>query len=101
MRSPEYREAKNAYSSLIEGARQGPPNSSRPILHSNRRDECSCTTTRRFMRATRRRYGFARGACSPDINPIENVWGIIARNVFAETKQYETVEKLKEAIEGA
>lgn len=37
-------------------------------------------------------------ACSPDLNPIENVWGIIVRKVYAENHQYGNVEDLKNAI---
>lgn len=37
-------------------------------------------------------------ACSPDLNPIENIWGILARRVYSETKQYESVDHLKQAI---
>jgi len=37
-------------------------------------------------------------ACSPDLNPIENLWGILVRNVYCDNKQYETVEELKSAV---
>lgn len=37
-------------------------------------------------------------ACSPDINPIENIWGILTRRVFAEYRQYNSVPELKTAI---
>ena len=37
-------------------------------------------------------------ALSPDLNPIENVWGILARRVYAEGKQYSNVDELKKAI---
>lgn len=37
-------------------------------------------------------------ACSPDLNPIENVWGIMVRRIYDGTKQYETVEQLKIAV---
>lgn len=40
-------------------------------------------------------------AYSPDCNPIENVWGILTRVVYANGKQYSTVSELKEAIEMA
>ena len=35
---------------------------------------------------------------SPDLNPIENVWGILVRDVYADNRQYQTVEELKTAI---
>uniref|UniRef100_A0A0N5BY68 DDE_3 domain-containing protein n=1 Tax=Strongyloides papillosus TaxID=174720 RepID=A0A0N5BY68_STREA len=35
---------------------------------------------------------------SPDLNPIENLWGILVRAVYKDNKQYSTVQELKEAI---
>ena len=37
-------------------------------------------------------------ACSPDCNPIENLWGIIVRRVYEGGKCYQTVEELEKAI---
>jgi transposase len=37
-------------------------------------------------------------ACSPDINPIENLWGIIVRTIYADNRQYDTVQELRAAI---
>lgn len=37
-------------------------------------------------------------ACSPDLNPIENIWGHIVRAIYAGNKQYITVTELKQAI---
>uniref|UniRef100_A0A914DE07 Tc1-like transposase DDE domain-containing protein n=1 Tax=Acrobeloides nanus TaxID=290746 RepID=A0A914DE07_9BILA len=34
----------------------------------------------------------------PDLNPMENLWAILARRVYANNKQYETVQELKDAI---
>jgi len=36
--------------------------------------------------------------CSPDLNPIENIWGQLVRIIYAENKQYKTVAELKKAI---
>lgn len=38
---------------------------------------------------------------SPDLNPMENVWGILARRVYADGKQYSTQAELKAAITAA
>lgn len=38
-------------------------------------------------------------ACSPDLNPIENLWGILARDVYRGGKQFNKVNELKQAIE--
>lgn len=37
-------------------------------------------------------------ACSPDLNPMENLWAIIVRRVYAQTRQYSTVGELETAI---
>ena len=38
---------------------------------------------------------------SPDINPIENPWGILTREVYASGKQYSNVKELKRGIKEA
>ncbi|KAL3075555.1 hypothetical protein niasHS_012818 [Heterodera schachtii] len=40
-------------------------------------------------------------ACSPDLNPIENVWGMLARAVYADCRQFQTFGDLKKAIQEA
>lgn len=40
-------------------------------------------------------------ACSPDLNPMENVWGELVRNVYAQGKQYQNTKDLRDAIEDA
>jgi transposase len=35
---------------------------------------------------------------SPDLNPIENLWGIIVCRIYDYNRQYQTVDELKEAI---
>eukprot|EP00171_Calliarthron_tuberculosum_P004954 IDg4954t1 len=37
-------------------------------------------------------------AVSPDLNPIENLWGTLVRDIYAGSKQYESVKDLKQAI---
>lgn len=37
-------------------------------------------------------------AKSPDLNPMENVCGVLARSVCRDGKQYSTVEELKDAL---
>ena len=40
-------------------------------------------------------------ARSPDLNIIENVWGLLAGDVYANAKQFDSVNQLREAIEAA
>lgn len=35
---------------------------------------------------------------SPDVNPMENLWGILAREVYRDNRQFQTVEELRDAI---
>uniref|UniRef100_A0A3P9MYL3 Tc1-like transposase DDE domain-containing protein n=1 Tax=Poecilia reticulata TaxID=8081 RepID=A0A3P9MYL3_POERE len=37
-------------------------------------------------------------ACSPDLNPIENIWGWMAREVYKNGHQFQTVDAFREAI---
>lgn len=37
-------------------------------------------------------------ACSPDLNPIDNLWGILARRVYANGRQYASVNELYVAV---
>ena len=40
-------------------------------------------------------------ANSPDLNPMENLWGILVRRIYSENKQYQSVGELKMAIVAA
>ena len=40
-------------------------------------------------------------ACSLDLNPMKNLWAILVRDIYAENKQYNTVQELKTAIVSA
>lgn len=40
-------------------------------------------------------------ACSPDMNPMENLWAIISRRVYANAHQYNNERELKNAIQAA
>ena len=37
-------------------------------------------------------------ARSPDLNPIENIWGVLARDVYADCRQFSNVQEFKNAI---
>jgi hypothetical protein len=37
-------------------------------------------------------------ALSPDLNPIENLWSVLARSVYEDNKQYHSIYELKMAI---
>ena len=37
-------------------------------------------------------------ACSPDLNPIENLWELIVAKVYEGGRQYSTISELKNAI---
>lgn len=37
-------------------------------------------------------------SCSPDLNPMENMWGILAKHVYANSRQFSTVADLKQVI---
>ncbi|CAO4371152.1 unnamed protein product [Caenorhabditis nigoni] len=38
-------------------------------------------------------------ACSPDLNPIENLWGILARRVYKNGRQFNSVQELKDSVQ--
>jgi transposase len=44
---------------------------------------------------------FDHPSLSPDLNPIENLWGVLARSVYANGRQFMTLQDLVEAIKRA
>lgn len=78
-----------------------------PFIRRNRRRQLIFQQDNASIHASRetRRYLNERDiavlewpACSPDLNPIENVWGHLARAIYAGNKQYQSVAQLKQAI---
>ena len=37
-------------------------------------------------------------ACSPDLNPIENICGVLVRRVYANNRHFDSTDELKGAI---
>uniref|UniRef100_A0A8R1E7M1 HTH_Tnp_Tc3_1 domain-containing protein n=1 Tax=Caenorhabditis japonica TaxID=281687 RepID=A0A8R1E7M1_CAEJA len=54
-------------------------------------------STRAFL-ASKKIKVFDWPACSPDLNPIESVWGILARSVYKNGKQYNSISEFKNAV---
>ena len=40
-------------------------------------------------------------ACSPDLNPIENLWSVLKQTIYANGKQYNSQDALWDAIKEA
>ena len=38
-------------------------------------------------------------AYSPDLNPMENLWGILARKIYENNRQYDNIDQLKNSLE--
>jgi transposase len=57
----------------------------------------TATLTRQWLQAQNVQV-LAWPALSPDLNPIENVWGVLTQQVYANGRQYGSVSELKRAI---
>ncbi|GMF31483.1 unnamed protein product [Phytophthora lilii] len=51
-----------------------------------------------FLREQEVRVGLPWPARSPDLNPIENLWSIISRRVYANGRQFASVSELTTAL---
>lgn len=78
-----------------------------PFMHHRRRDQLIYQQDNATIHVSREsRKWFSDNlialldwpACSPDLNPIENVWGHLVRAIYANNTQYATVAELKTAI---
>lgn len=63
-------------------------------------DNCRCHTARSTVQWLKDRNieVMAWPPYSPDLNPIENLWGILARRVYAEGKQFQSIQELQCAV---
>ncbi|XP_047737431.1 uncharacterized protein LOC108665834 [Hyalella azteca] len=70
------------------------------IFQQDNASICTARTTKAFFKRAKVRV-MDWPAKSPDLNPIENVWGYMAGIVYACWKQYDTKEELELAIQAA
>lgn len=63
-------------------------------------DNCRCHITHSALQWLRERKipVMSWPPYSPDLNPIENIWGILARRVYAGGKQFNTIAELQAAV---
>lgn len=64
-------------------------------------DKCSIHVSKSTMQWFRRNQVTVMDwpSLSPDLNPMENLWGMLARDVYANGRQFATVQDLKLQIE--
>jgi transposase len=67
-----------------------------PIHTAN--ETMECFATHHFFEDERHSRLLAWPSLSPDLNPQENVWGVIVRDVYAGGRQFNHVRELQEAI---
>lgn len=69
----------------------------KPILQQ---DNCRCHVARSTLQWLQDRNidVMSWPPYSPDLNPIENLWGILARRVYANGKQYESISELEREV---
>lgn len=68
------------------------------IFQQDRASIHNAHSTSAFFRANNVRV-LDWAACSPDLNLIENLWGLLARNVYANGRQYNSINELKQEIQ--
>lgn len=67
------------------------------FMHDNARIHTSSST--KAWLVERNIPVFKHPARSPDLNPIENIWGILVNRVYSENRNFETKDELKRAIQ--
>lgn len=92
MKSDDYQQVLNKH--LVAYLNNNPGNNF-TFMHDNASIHTSCSTKARKIDT------LSWPACSPDLNPIENVWGTVVRDVYNGNKQYLSVNELKKAIQVA
>ncbi|KHJ97786.1 hypothetical protein OESDEN_02231 [Oesophagostomum dentatum] len=57
---------------------------------------CTCFTNDRVLARVAALLEWP--SCSPDLNPIESLWGILVRRVYANGRQYSTLDSLRKSV---
>ncbi|CAK9796575.1 Transposable element Tc3 transposase [Anthophora plagiata] len=73
------------------------PSANLRFMHDNATVHVSAST-RQWLQEKKKINTIAWPARSPDLNPIENLWGQLVRDVYDNCRQYNTVSELKTAI---
>ena len=57
----------------------------------------NASITKKYLLEQKMRL-FDHPACSPDLNPIENLWGLVVLKVYEGGQQYSAISELKNTI---
>ena len=58
---------------------------------------CNASITKKYLLEQKIRL-LDDPACSPDLNPLENLWGLIVAKNYEKCRQYSAISKLKNPI---
>ena len=67
------------------------------VIYVEKNGFFSKTITKKYLLEQKIRF-FDYPACSPDLDPIENLWGLIVEKVYEGGRQYSAISELKNAI---